>query len=112
MTRPGRKRSSRKINKGNACHRCAELLGITVNRLREMARVAPDSNLVSTAKQKGISHLIKALDQEMRFIPQGQGRNKTLVRVVRTKLEVVDPQKAIRQLMKLYGLKNLSKKPT
>lgn len=78
-----------------------EIVGIAVNQLRvNMADILPYSSALAAAKQRDLTHLIKRLDHEVRFLPQGRGC-KPMVGRVRTKIEVVDPQKAVGQLLKL-----------
>ena len=107
----GWKRSGTTNGTCAACRISAEILGTTVHHLTvDMGNVVPDSDVVAAAKQRGKAHLIKRLHQEERFVSHGRGRKKKLIRVVRTEIETVDPQKAISQLMKIFGLKNLHKR--
>lgn len=76
---------------------------MTVHQLLTLADIVPDAKVIANAKEKGLSHLIKAFHQEQHLI--GQGSDKAFVLLVKTNIEAVDALKAIRQLLKLHGPK-------
>ncbi|HEV7746107.1 MAG TPA: hypothetical protein VGO56_13995 [Pyrinomonadaceae bacterium] len=111
--RGGFRQSGKKTKNFNASTRAARILGTTVVHLCEMANVVPDCRPIAIAKQNGLSHSIKRLIRGELFIPYGRGCKRRRVRMERSEIEAMDKQKAIGQLIKIFGLRNLSKqKPT
>jgi len=84
---------------------CREVIGTLVSHMRvDLADFLPESEILRRAREKGISHLIKKLKTRTRLVPQKKGK---AIQEQVIDIEVYSSLEAIKELCKIFGLRNL-----
>lgn len=94
-----------------------EVIGTLASQMRgSLADIVPEDELLKTARENGVDHLIKKLKVHTRYIPQKghdeEGNPMLPIREVTHEFEIYSSQEAAKQLAGIKGLvKELGKNP-
>lgn len=80
-----------------------EIIGTLAGHMRsDLADIDPDDELLSRAKESGVSHLIKKLRRKTRYYSNGPGKDPD--KEVTYEFEMYSAQEAAKQLCAVFGL--------